>query len=184
VTKSPGLGESKKDDNVLTKEQYPLPDSRKGIIDAIVDILSRGGVQKLVVEVKKPIEAFRLVSKAELNAPQEIPPDELMLAVRNAPMQDFNFKTELPATDHLFRAFAWVSSKGYRPRALMAHSEEELRAWFDVDEMFPLDEVFGVETKIDAGIPEQTAVLVAVSPGMQDHVATSLRISMNINTRT
>lgn len=175
-----GLGDTKKAEFVLMKEEFPLPDTRKEIVDLFASVLQGGGVQKVVVELRKPMEVYRAVPKEDAQVPSEIPEDELMLAVRSSEIQEFNFASNPTSHEHLFRAFGWMGSRRLKVRALVVHSEDELRRWLEVDEIFPLEEVFGVEVKASPELPEDTALLVGVAPGVRDRVASSLRMSMNL----
>lgn len=179
-TTTRGLGDDAVPDVVVVREEYPLPGTRKEIVDLIFSVLSGGGVQRLIVALKEPMQVFRAVPKGDARVPQEIPPDELLLAARYAEMHEFNFAQELPAHEHLFRAFAWMTARRLKPRALLVSSTKELRRWLEVDDLFDLTEVFGLEVKEDPEVPEDTALFLGIVPGIQDRVSASLRLSMNL----
>jgi hypothetical protein len=71
----------------LVQEFVQLPKSRKEIISTIGTILEKGGVQKLVVEIGKPISVSRLLKEIsslseDPGIPKDIIDDDLMSAVR------------------------------------------------------------------------------------------------------
>lgn len=176
-----GLGDStKKAEYVITKEEYPLPDTRKGIIDLFTNVLQVGGVQKVVVELKKPMEVYRAVPKDEAQGPTDSPEDDLYLQVtEQSEIHEFNFSSNPTSHEHLFRAFSWMSARHLKPKAILAHSDRELRKWLEVDEVFPLEEVYGVEVKTFAELPEDVVLLFGTAAG-QERADASLRMSMNL----
>lgn len=180
TAKPAGLGDSSTPDFVLVKEEFPLPKSRKEIVDAVAHILQSGGVQRLTIALQEPISVLRAVPKGEVQTPVEIPPDELLLAARGATIHEFNFDIDVPSYEHLFRAFAWMSTRRLKPRALLVHSLEELRTWIEVDAVFDLSTVFDVEVKVDPELPEDTVLFLGIVPGRPERIEAGLRLSMNL----
>lgn len=185
MARPPSLGDSARS-YVLVDETYGLPKTRKELIDLIERVLTPGGVQKIVVEIGKPLAVKRYVEPETVDAegPQELPPDEMLIAARNAEIVELPFVEGISAYEQLFKAFMLISQKRLSAGTLLVHSPEELRQWLEVDLLVDISQVYGVLVKADEQLPEDTALLVATEPGSPNAVALSVRMSMNLPTRT
>lgn len=180
MTRPPSLGDSPKK-YVLKDESWEPPGSREGLLKTIKDIVAGGGVQKIVVELGKPILVKRYVEPEEF-VPSEMPVEDIMLAIRSAELIELPFVEGQLAFEQLFRSFLLVSQKLLKPLALVVHSSTELRRWFEVDPLINLSTVYGVEVRIEETCPEDTALLLAGDTG-SDQVSYGVRMSMNLPTR-
>jgi hypothetical protein len=174
-----GLGE-KTPDVALIREEYPLPSNRKEIVDLLANVLAGGGVQKVVIALKEPMIVTRAVPKGDERVPTEIPPDELLQAARFSEIFEIPSPDDIPSHEYLFKGFAWLKARRLVGRALIVHSDRELRSWLKVDDFFDVSTVYGIDTKVDAELPEDTALLLGSLPGSPDKIVAGLRLLMNL----
>ncbi len=173
----PALGDAPDITSKLVREEFPLPRGRSPLIAAVERILSGGGVQKLVIEMGKPIKVLRRV-RAELpgeEAPEELYEDDMMAAVMNTEIQDFIFTEQLSPYEYLFRAFGSLSRKHLIPRCILGNLNQ-LKTWLHVDE---LTEIYGVEIRQHKEIPDGVMLLVGAKADEPDIIVHSLRLDMN-----
>lgn len=167
------------------REEYPLPDNRKGVLAAIESILGRGGVQRLLLELGNPIRVTRMVRPDEAPDVQELPDDNLLVAARNAPMEEFVLSEKHTPFEYFFKAFYRLTQKRLTARAFVVNNIPTLKKWLQLDEMFDLQELFGVEVIEDTDMPSDALLLVAIRPQESSawlEVAMSLRLAMNLPT--
>lgn len=143
--------------------EVALPPTRRDIVATVERLLNEGGVQKLVVEVNRPIQVTRLVDVSTALPPEETPPDDLWGQIRNGRMEEMKPKPGMDAYRLLFSAFQSITTRKLKPKILFAHSAAQLRAWLGVDGMFPIDMIFGIETATQPGIPEDAVILAGTS---------------------
>jgi hypothetical protein len=177
------LGESPT--HIRVSENFDTPGDRKGILSAIERILNLGGVQKLILELGKPIRVTRLVRKDEMpEAPQELVDDDIYAAARNAEMENLVPKA-LPGKDRigayetLFCAFDTLARRRLKPKALLVHKYSELQAWLTVDAQHDVSEIFGIDVRPHKEIPDNVALLVATRWDDTDTVVFSLRLEID-----
>lgn len=170
----PSLGDDTSKKLRMAQEEIPLPATRAELLTIFENILKKGMVQKVVVEIGRPIKISRLV-KDELPDPEPLPEEDLFINVRNAEMQEFVFTEQLPLPDYLFRAFHSMSQKRLRPKFFLVKSLDSLRKCLGVDVMWDLGELFGIEVAISEAVPEDVLLLAATKPG-EEEIALSFRM--------
>lgn len=157
------------------QETFDLPDNRQGIVARFENILTLGGVQKVVVELGHPIKVDRLVKAGDAGEATDLQDDDWMNAVRNGELEEY-VPTTKNQYQYLFYAFQTLSQKRLRARILMVHSVQELKTWLGLDSFIDVQELFGVEVKAHPEVPDQTGILIAVNPNESDAVAFSMRL--------
>lgn len=180
-TKPPAVG-----DDVYRRvlESVPMPDGRGNIVTTINGILSGGGVQKLTIEIGRPIRIERLVKGAiptqqEQEPDEDSPPpevDDLMSLIRNGEMKDFPQMPKIGPYTYLFQVFHILSQKRLKPKTLLVHTIQELQHWLNLDGFLDITEVYGVDVVEHPAIPEFTGLLMADVPPTE--VAFCVRLTM------
>ena len=163
AARPPSLGDGQKADYVLSRMEVALPPNRREIVATVERLLNEGGVQKLVVEVNRPIQVTRLVDASTSLPPEETPPDDFWGLVRNGRMEELKAGTELDPYRLLFTAFQSISLRKLKSKVLFIHSFAQLRSWLRVDANYPVDQVFGVDTAPNSDIPEDAVILAGTS---------------------
>lgn len=174
----PSLGDESRDKMFLQHSERELPSQRKELIAAIENILALGKVQKIVIEIGRPIKFSRLVSNPiEVEEPTSVRDDDVFSGVRNSEMMEFVFEKELPLTEYLFKAFGILTQRKIKARAFLVKNFDLLRANLGVDVMWDLSELYGVEVLKNSNVPDDVLVLAASRHGEED-VVFSLRMLM------
>jgi hypothetical protein len=180
MSSPPSLGDVEKPELMLTRFEVPLPSTRREIVAAFESILNQGGVQKVVVEVKRPIQVSKFVDKNGMEAPVDAPQDDFWNQVRNGRMEEFRAGTTNPY-ELVFNAFSSMTTRKLRPKILYYHNETQLRAWLGLSELFPIDFAFGIETAKQADIPEDAVVLAGTGLDETDPTNTlGIRIPVEV----
>jgi hypothetical protein len=159
----PSIGDGEKAEYALSRVEVTLPSTRREVIATVERLLNEGGVQKLVVEVGRPIQVTRLVDKSSMLPPEEAPPDDFWNQVRNGRMEEMQLLSNKDGLRHLFHAFQLITARKLRPKVLFIHDWTQLRNWLGVDDMFPVDVVFGIDAMIQKDIPEDAVILTGTS---------------------
>lgn len=182
MSKPQGIGEMKTSGEWKHVHfEMPLPGTRKEVVESFSDILNLGGVQKVVVELGKPIAVDRIVdAKTDVflpPAPEDVP-DDFWGLVRNGRIEQMQHFVNKDGYVHLFEAFALITARKLRPRILFVHDHAQLRQWLELSETFPVDYVFGVETAKQPDIPDDAVILAAV--GTDEAPALGIRIPVDM----
>lgn len=175
-----GLGDEPAVEFKTIFESYPIPEGgRKGLLSFVDHILSAGGVQKMVIEIGKPLQFWRKVKAAEEgeDVPEELLEDDLVAAARNTDMEELIFQEPLSAFEYLFRAFDVIESRRLVVKAIMVSSPAESAAWFGSKKQ--VKTAFGVEVLPHKDIPDGVALVVACLPEDPTVVLLSLRLEIN-----
>lgn len=158
TSKPQSLGDVDKPELMLSRFEVALPGSRREIVAAFEGILNQGGVQKVVVEIGRPIQVSKLVDRNGMEAPIEAPQDDFWNQVRNGRMEELQVSGVNPY-ELLFNAFASMTTRKLRPKVLYCHNNSQLRKWLGLDDIFPLDYLYGIEVGHQPDIPEDAVVL-------------------------
>lgn len=181
-TKSPAtLGDSV---FITKRERHSLP-PRTQIGKIVQEIIDEGGIQKILLQVGQPILVERLVAQGsveaaineELEAVPQIEREDIYYAVRNSDMEELRDSEKFPALESLFRAFVLISHRRLRPMAFLVHSTDVIRAWMKLDQLFGLEELFGVPLIVAPAVPEGTVLLAS---GSEEQVKFTVRISAGV----
>lgn len=173
----PSLGDDAKTKLRLTQEESPLPSTRKDIVTRFEAILNQGGVQKVVIEIGKPIKVSRYV-KDEGPDIQTLREGELFAEARNAPMEEFVTGVEIPFHEYLFKAFHIVMQKRLKPRAFLMSNEKALRVNLGVDSIWDLSHIYGVDVVKAPEVPPDVLLLAATADG--EAITLSIRLLMQL----
>lgn len=181
TNRPPSIGDGEKPNYVLSRSEVSLPPNRKEVVATVERLLNEGGIQKLVIEVGRPIQVTRLVDSATYAPPEEAPPDDFWGQVRNGRMEELRAASN-DSYRLLFQAFQLLTTRKLKPKILFIHSYARLRAWLQVDSIFPVDVVFGVETALQQDIPEDAVILAGVSYDELDTTNTiGIRIPVDVD---
>ena len=163
----------------LVTQQVPMPPGgRKGLISLIERIVSAGGVQKLTVQVGKPLSVTKAVqSDAVPDLPEATLDDDLASAARNAPMEEFLFEDGLNPFEYLFRVFHRLSAERAVGKALMVPQKKQLADWLG-QKPNVVDEVFGIPVLEHKSIPDGAALLIGAFADDMESVKISLRLDI------
>lgn len=175
----PSLGDEVKRKLHLTTEERALPPTRKEIVSAFEGILAQGGVQRVVVEIGKPIKVSRYVQESA-DPPPSMREEELFDNARNSTMEEFAPEKSMSSFhDYLFKAFYIITQQKLRPRAFLVSNLSLLRTRLGVDKLWNLGELFGVEVVKAEEIPPDVLLLTASQYGEED-VVLSIRMLLSI----
>ncbi len=177
-TKPPSLGDAYKGLRRV-KKHVPLPNSREEIIAEFSKIIGLGFVQKIVLELGKPITYERLVREDELpDLPQEIDED-LFYEARNAEMYDYSKPLKITNFEYLFKAFSILSQRRLKPQSFIVKSLKELNLWLGLEEFVQLPDLFGIPVFIDHRLPEGVALMTATKSAAEQNIALSIRLTLD-----
>lgn len=181
----PGLGDVKGGEFLLRPEEHPLPQGRKELLARIETLLSEGGVQKLIIELGRPIKLFRLIPKDELlSPPPQAPDDDLWIRLHNSLLEETVAVTGVAPNvigpTALFFGFDEVRKRGMRPAALFVPSMALFRTWMGLSKGYQVDQVFGVPVSAPPDMPGDAVVLAAVSYDELNPEAYGIRIPMDL----
>ena len=158
-------------------ERHDLPQGRDNIIAKIRAILGSGGVQKVTVEIGKPLKVERLVKAEETGLVEELIDDDLMNAARNGQMIDMPQPKGVSPHEYLFITFLVLEKKDLKAKAFLVHTKTELKKWFKLNADY--NELFGVEVHTHPDIPEGTALLICSNPDLPVEIITSYRLTLD-----
>lgn len=162
-----------KDNSALRREEYEMPNARSGISSMVQDMLERGGVQRIIIEVGHPLRVDRWVAKdavdAAMDSDMPVPDSAGLNLYRVAISEDGELEeVELPdeSVDYppvtlLLHAFQQIGERGNKSLAIYANNEKGFRRWLKLQKGFFLKTVFGVEVRFQNDVPEDTIILVS-----------------------
>lgn len=170
-----GLGNEGSNRFTSIVEKFPIPETggRRALVSTVEGIIKLNGVQKIVIELNKPIIVTRLVDGSQ-EVPQELVNDDIMSAARNAEIQEFLSQDNELQFKYLYRAFSKLSEKRLQPKVFLTHKLKELEDWLNL-ELTSL-ELFGVEVLEHLELPEDTMLLIASTFNDPDMVTFSLKL--------
>lgn len=174
------LGDSEQQEFTLSREEHQLPKTRKEIIARIETLLGAGGVQRLVIELGRPIKVDRLVAKDSLGPTPEELPDDLWNQIHNNEMSELKAFGTWSAFQMLFFAFHEMSQKRLKPAKLFVPNLPLVRQWLKVDANFSLEQVFGVDVMARAELPADCVVLAAISFDEENNDTYAIRIPVDL----
>jgi len=127
--------------------------------EAVVDALNEGGVQKLLIEVGKPIKLERLVKRTADDPEVNVRIDNPYEAAKYSKMDELEIDDDQSYLMKLFMASAMLSSNGCRPVFLITSSLSNLRKRLGISRFVPVETVFGIESIEEVEVPEETDLL-------------------------
>lgn len=187
----PSLGDKEPTEYVLVRTEEPLPKGRKELVARFENILSRGGVQKVVIELGRPIQISQLVDRSQAPAaPEQLSDDDLWARAYNKEFEALtvtapSFGTvDFEPYASLFHAFHSLTTRRLVVKAVYVHHYGALREWLGLGPAFSLEQVFGVDVAVNAEMPEDGVLLVGVSPDPADtETAVGLLVRMDTQRR-
>jgi hypothetical protein len=171
TSRPPSLGDVDKPELVLARLEVPLPETRRDIVMTFESILNQGGVQKVVVEVGKPIQVSKLVNKNGMEAPLEAPEDDFWNQVRNGRMEELE-EPGANGYETLFLAFSSLTIRRLKPKIVFCHDFSQLRRWLKLDDIYPVDFLFGIEAVEQIDIPEDAVIVAGTGQDESDPAST------------
>lgn len=169
VNKPASLGEEDGPRYRMVSDQRPLPKSREEIVSAFEAILALGRVQKVTVELGKPMKYVRAVTGND-DIPQEIMDTEEFSSVRNAEIQEFLNISNISLFEYLFRAFQFLTQKRLKARSFLMSSGglSSLKEALGLGSQSALPELFGVGLVQHDEIPPDVLLLSATRHGEEE----------------
>jgi hypothetical protein len=169
---------------VTVTDTVDLPKTRKEIVNAFQRILDLGHVQKVVVELNRPIQFSRLIPEDLLAEGQTPMEDDPLDAVRAAELDELTIlpgvKFVIPSTiGVLFKAFEQLVENHYQPRMFVVGSYVELRKWLKLPELYDVTHLFGVPVKKSKNMPDDGLILSGVNPADPERIAYSIKINLD-----
>jgi hypothetical protein len=182
TTKPVGLGDSSAAQYSLARHEVPLPGSRKEIITAFESIVSQGGVQKVIVELGKPIQYYQLVSTDLGLPPVELPPDDVWLQIRNNEVVNVGAVDSVNSTSLslLFSGCSYLTERRLKPIRLFCHDLTQLRDWLGLSAIANVDYVMGVETATHPDVPEDAVILAGVAQDDDPTTVIGIRLPVDL----
>lgn len=177
----PSLGDQPKPELVLSRTEVELPRTRKELVSTFESILVLGGVQKVVVELGKPIQVVRLVDKSSMPPVLDAPENDLWAQLRNNTLEELLLDTGVDPYRVLYHGFERLAGRKARPAAIFVHSHEQLRQWLKISTRTGPSMIFGVDVIEEADVPDDAAILVgrvAVDPNLDQVVGVRLPVDL------
>ena len=184
TARPPSLGDDKAE-LVLVRDSKPLPKTRTDILTEVSHIFALGGVQRVIIEVGKPLLFDRLVPKTEEvdnEVTEEIPADAVDLygAMRNNELLNFELKFgAMSGHEALFKAWRLLSARKLAAKGFLISNLAALREWLDLGEQDSVEDIYGVPVFKHEEIPADVIILVAVDATDLESVKLSLRITLD-----
>jgi hypothetical protein len=72
----------------------------------------------------------------------------------------------------LFIAFSSLTIRKLKPKAIFCHSYSQIRKWLKLDDIFPVDFLFGIEAAALPDIPEDAIIIVGTGVDESDPAST------------
>jgi hypothetical protein len=161
----------------LVRENIALPPSRDAVVKLLGEILAKN-VQKVVVEVRKPIEVLRLAKESEVGPMiEDVPSDDLYGMIRNASIEDVSFKPSDSVFDRLMSLFHRVRMAGMEPVGCLIGSARTYMTW--IDRVGPADYLMGVPVEEHADVPDDVLILACRLQGEPEGVDQSFKITLD-----
>ena len=176
----PSIGDSETKKVRRVKGQAQLPKSRNEVASTILNILNQGGVQKVTVELGKPIVFERLVKEDDATLPDlpEAPEEDPFVEVRNAEMLDYPKKVK-SFFEYFFKAFALISQRRLKPRSFLVNPMSTFNFVLGIEEMAQTQEAFGLPVFVDQRLPAGVALLTATTDDEDDRIVMSVRLTLD-----
>lgn len=157
-------------------EERPLPKTRKELVSTFEAILSLGRVQKVVIDISKPIKFFRAVTDDLGEIPEDISENEEFANVRNAEIREFNAKgKDYDLHEHLFLAFQFLTQERLKPKSFLFNSTSNIKVCLGMEAQASLTEIYGIDCVRVDEVPAESLLLSATRHGEEEIILT-LRI--------
>lgn len=171
------LGADEAPEYKKTWEMHELPKNRQGILAAIESILKPGGVQKLVLEVGKPIRVSRMVPASAVpdDLPAELIDNDIYAAARNTEIG--SVEKEKDPFSQLYKAFFVLADRGSKPRAIIVPQLSQFFLWLGRPQS---KRVFGVDIITNKDVPDETALLVGADQDDEEVINYSVRFELDV----
>lgn len=174
TSKPPSLGDERGPQYTIISEERPLPTTRKEIISAFEAILAIGHVQKVIVELNKPIKFFRAIVR-DGDIPKDVVDDDEFANIRNAEIHEFLSITAEPFHAYLFKAFQFLTHRRLKAKSFFFSNTAHLKAALGLDLNAAMTEVFGVDVIKNDEVPTDVLLLSATRHG-EESVSLTLRM--------
>jgi hypothetical protein len=179
-----GLGDVEPASYVLARFEEPLPKTRKELVARIENILGRGGVQKLVVELGRPIQISQMVDANQAPPPKEaLPPDDLWARAYNNDLVhlDHEMKVRDPQPYvQIFQVFTELAVRKMKPKMFYCLDHKRVREWLGHGPLFKLDTLYGIDLVQTSEMPDDGLLLVGTSYDELDDSVVGLLIRMDL----
>jgi len=175
-----GIGEEQNPGWVLQTFEVYMPKGLKSILDALREILQKGKVQTLTLEVGRPIVYTQMV-EAGPETPKELPTAMSVGEVaRNVQMEEYVSANEKESNlQAWFRMFLSISLRNLYVTHIGIGPETRLFKWLGLDEMTygGLTQMFGAELSRDKQLGSEIVVLFAgpIQGGRPEAVSYALK---------
>lgn len=158
-----GIGEEQNPGWTLQTFEVYMPKGMKAILDAIRDILNKGKIQTLTLEVGRPITYSQFV-EAGPETPKDLPAVMTLGEVaRNVQMEEYSFGGRETNLQAWFKMFLAISLRGLYVTHIGIGPETRLFKWLGLDEMTygGLTQLCGAEISRDKLLGSEIMVLFA-----------------------
>lgn len=170
-SKIPSLGEDRPSDLRLKTESRELPPSRKELLNEVEAILGLGKVQKISIEIGRPIVFSRLVEKSMEDPSEEVSEDPFEVMANNE-IEEYSPDHDYDVGELLLRAFAIITQKGMQPESFFVSNLSTLRKSLGVERDWHVDRLFGLPVLRSDHVPDGVLLLT----GARDEKKYSLRM--------
>lgn len=163
----------------LVRERHELPPSRDLVIKLLTDILAKN-VQKVVVEVRKPIEVLRLAKEVEVGPLiEDVPAGDLYGMVRNSPISDVVFDPTAPILQRLMEVFERIRGAGLEPVGCLGGDSKTVTAWFGYTKT-DLTAIMGIPLVFHHDIPDDVLTIACRLTGEPEGVDQSFKFTLDL----
>jgi len=175
-----GLGEEQHPGWTLQTFEVFMPKGLSAILDTIKDILLKGKVQTLMMEVGRPIIYTQMMEASEAAVPKDLPAGMTLGDVsRNVHMEEYVGELPRLTAEVLQKMFLIISLRGLYVTHIGIGPETRFFRWLGVDEMIygGLTQVFGAELVRDKQLGSDIMILFAgpVQGGQPEAVTFALK---------
>jgi hypothetical protein len=166
----------------IVHELIPVPASpkREDYLRAAQHAAERGGAQRIIIEVNRPVYAERVVEESQ--APSQPDQEDLFEVIRNSPIEEVVIEKDQPWQKGLFNALHQFARKGFFPRYVLCTDIQ----WFVKNMGLPLVQVnnvyylFGfIRVLVERRLEREVVLLVSNKTPLDRATEVALTIKLN-----
>lgn len=170
-----GIGEEAPASLKRVQQTFPMPKTRPEVVQAVGAILALGRVQKLTVELGKPIKAVRLLSEEEIAKTPGVTEGDLYDDVVNGELAELASDTLNPR-ERIAAAFDLITNKGLQPVHILAIDPLNVRRALGMVDTPPY--LFGVPILAIPDLPEEIVLIAAAHKEDPEGVVYTLKVDI------
>jgi hypothetical protein len=180
MSKTQSLGDVDQKSLKLVKNILDMPKAgRPALVHAFEEIINMGKVQKVVVEVGRPLTFWRLVEKDEAinfpEIPEEVVNEDLYAAVRASKIDEFPLSKIDSIYFYIMEAFSYLSDRDLVVKSFLVTDAAKFCGMMNSPSRGNL---FGVPLVAHGDVPEDVLLIAATEKENTDQITLSLRLEL------